>query len=77
MLLEDTSIERAYGPPEGYDDELQGKWDDSLLAFSFKHKVKIEKVERESNYLYIEFKISDLGSWSMEIETEKVTIERI
>jgi hypothetical protein len=77
MLLDETKIERAYEPPEGYDKELQGEWDESLLAFSFKHKVKIEKVEREPDYLYIELKISDLGYWSMEIEPNKVSIERI
>jgi hypothetical protein len=55
LLLDETSIERAFEPPYGYDEELQGEWDNSLLAFSFKHKVKIEKIERESNFLYFEF----------------------
>lgn len=77
LLLEETSIERSFEPPAGYDDEQQGEWDNSLLAFTFKHQVKIEKVEREPNFLYIELKISDLGYWSMEIEPEKVVIEKI
>jgi hypothetical protein len=77
LLLNETAIERAFEPPDGYDDEVQGEWDDTLLIFAFKHAVKIEKVERESNFLTIELKISDLGHWMMEIEPEKVTIEKI
>jgi hypothetical protein len=77
LLLNETAIERAFEPPDGYDDEVQGEWDDTLLTFAFKHAVKIEKVERESNFLTIELKISDLGHWMMEIEPEKVTIEKI
>jgi hypothetical protein len=77
LLLNETAIERVYEPPERYDSELQGEWDETLVTFSFKHGVKIEKVERGSDFLYIEFKIADLGYWSMEIEPEKVTIGRI
>jgi len=77
LLLSETIIERVYEPPEGYDDDLQGEWDNSLITFSFKHAVKILNVEREANYVYIELAISDLGHWSMEIEPERVSIERI
>lgn len=77
LLLNETTIERAYEPPNGYDHDLQGEWDGSLVTFSFKHAVKIEKVEREANFTSIDLKIADLGYWSIDIEPERVTIERI
>jgi hypothetical protein len=77
LLLNEIAIERAYEAPDRYDHDLQGEWDGSLVAFTFKNGVIIEKVERDSDYIYIELKIADLGHWSMEIEPERVTIERI
>lgn len=77
LLLDETTIERAFAPPEGYDPEQQGEWDDSLITFKFKNPIKLKNVERESDYLFLEFKVADIGEWALEIQPEKVTLERI
>lgn len=77
LLLNETAIERIYEAPDGYDPELQGEWDESLVTFSFKRSIELENVQRGPDFLSIELKVADLGYWAIEIEPEKVTIERI
>ncbi len=77
MLLSEQTIERAYGPPEGYDPEIQGEWNDSLLTFKFKRPMRAMKVERETNYLYAEYDCGDFGVWAIEIEPDLVNISRL
>ncbi len=77
LLLQETEIERLYEPPEDYDEVDQGKWDDELVTFGFSKHFKLVKVEREQDYLYLEYKLGDSGYWYLEIEPEKVTIARI
>lgn len=77
LLLNETDIERAYGPPEGYDPEEQGYWEKELVTFQFKRPIELVRVEREQDYLLIEYDFGSLGRWIFEIEPEKVTIERL
>lgn len=77
MLLNETEIERAYQPPPGYDPEQQGEWDDSLVTFQFKRPMRLERVEREGDYLYVEYNFGDLGYWAFEIEAEEFTLQRL
>lgn len=77
LLLNETDIERAYGPPEGYDPEEQGYWEKELVTFQFKRPIQLVRVERENDYLMIEYDFGSLGRWIFEIEPEKVTIERL
>lgn len=77
LLLDATDIVRAYTPPEGYDPEQQGEWDDELLTFQFTRRIKLKNIEREHNYLYIEYEVEDWGVWAIEIEPEAVSIWRI
>jgi len=77
LLLNETDIERAYEPPEGYDPDLQGEWDESLVTFKFKRPIRLERVEREGDFLFVVYNFGDLGHWTFEIEAEKVTIFRI
>jgi hypothetical protein len=77
LLLSETGIERAFEPPEGYDPEEQGAWEKDLVAFQFKRPIQMEHVEREQDYLLIEYNFGSLGKWAFEIEPEKVTIERL
>ena len=76
LLLNETEIERVYKPPPGYDSILQGDWQDELLTFQFKRSFKLEKVEQNHDYLYVEYKIEDLGIWIIEISPHNVTIRR-
>jgi hypothetical protein len=77
LLLNETEIERAFEPPEGYDPLQQGEWDSSLVTFQFKRPIRLERLEREGDYVYIEYKFGDLGYWAVEIEAEKVSIRRV
>ncbi len=77
MLLQETEIERLLEEPEDYDPVSQGEWDDDLVTFGFNKPVKLVKVEREHDFLYLEYKFGDSGYWAFEIEPEKVTISRL
>ena len=77
LLLHETEIQRADGPPDGYDPEMQGEWDPDILAFQFKRGIKpIGEITREAEYLYVEFKVEDAEQWMLEITPEKVIIEK-
>jgi len=77
LFLNETAIKRAFSPPEGYDPELQGEWDISLVTFEFRRPIKLISVERESDYLYLEYELTDLGKWAVEIEPDQVDIYRL
>jgi hypothetical protein len=77
LLLNATEIARAYGPPEGYDPEQQGEWDDEIVTFKFMRSVKLRNVERQQDYLYVEYDVEDWGTWAIEIENEAVSIWRL
>ena len=77
LLLSETDIERAYDPPQGYDPEEQGYWEKDLVTFQFRRPIHLERVEREADYLSIDYDFGSLGKWVFEIEPEKVTIKRL
>jgi hypothetical protein len=77
LLLQETEVDRIFEPPEDYDPETQGEWDSEIVTFGFRKSIQLVKVEREHNFLYLEYKFGDFGYWCFEIEPEKVTITRI
>jgi hypothetical protein len=77
LLLGETAIERAFEPPKNYDPQQQGDWNEELVTLQFKRPIQLERVVREPNYLYVEYKFGELGYWAFEIEEERVTIERL
>ncbi len=77
LLLQECDIERLLEPPEDYDPQVQGEWDSELVTFGFQRRIELVKVERERDFLYLEYKFGDMGYWSIEVEPQKVTIERI
>ena len=77
LLLAETEIERAFSPPKGYKPELQGDWEEDVITFQFKRPIHLVKIEREQDYLYVEYKFDDLGYWGLEMEPDKVTIQRL
>ncbi len=77
LLLSETGIERAFEPPEGYDPELQGDWIDELVAFKFKRPIHLDDLERDHDKMTVAYNFGVLGYWCIEIEPEKVTIERM
>lgn len=77
LLLSETRIERTYEPPEGYDPEVQGEWNGELVAFKFRNSIGLDDVIREPNKLTVAYNFGELGYWCLEIEPEKITIERL
>jgi hypothetical protein len=77
LLLSENEIERAFQPPNGFNSEKQGEWDPSLVTFKFKRAIKLRNIKRESNQLTVEYDFGDFGSWILEIEPERVVIERV
>jgi hypothetical protein len=77
LLLNETAIERAYEPPEGYDPEQQGDWIENLLTFTFRRTIELKEIRRERDQLSAIYKFDELGYWQIEITPEKMTIERI
>ena len=76
LLLDENGIEQTYKAPKGYDPSVQGEWEDNLVTFTFKRKIELIKSERSHDYLYLEYKVEDFGTWIFEIETDKVSIHR-
>ncbi len=77
LLLQEIGTTRLLEPPEEYSPEIQGEWDEQLATYGFGRQLKLIKIERDTNYLYLEYKFEDAGYWYVEIEPEKVTIARI
>ena len=77
LLLNETGIQRLYGPPKGYDPQEQGEWDKGIITFGTDRPIKLESVERTPTSLELVYDFGDLGTWEFVIEAEKVRIERI
>jgi hypothetical protein len=77
LLLSETEIQRAYEPPQGYEPDLQGDWNPSLVTFQFRKPLRLERVERESRRLSLVYDGGELGHWGFTIEEERVLIERL
>jgi hypothetical protein len=77
LLLNETEIERAYEEPQGFDPEMQGDWDDELITFVFLRPIRLESVKRERDSLSVTYEFEGLGHWCIEIEPERVVIERV
>ena len=77
LLLNEYAIERAYEQPKGYNPELQGDWDSDLVTFKFKRAITLNRIERNPENLYLEYKVEDLGTWVFEIGNDNVEIYRL
>ena len=77
LLLGETGIQRLYAPPEGYNKDEQGDWNEALITFGPRRPIKLKQEERRRYELRIVYDFGDLGWWEIMIEPERVTIERI
>lgn len=77
LLLNETSIDRAYDPPDGYNPEEQGEWDPKLITYQFSRPIRLVNVQRGTGSTYIEYDFGDLGHWAFVIEAEKISLERV
>ncbi len=77
LLVQETGIQRVFEPPAGYDPELQGEWNETLVTFEFKRSIHLESIERESESLVVTYKLEGAGYWRMEFSQESLTIDRM
>lgn len=77
LLLAETAIQQLREPPQDYNVDEQGEWDDKLITFGPKHPIKLEALERTPDSLTVVYDFGELGHWEFFVEAEKVTIERI
>ncbi len=77
LLLSETGIERVFDPPAGYDPDLQGEWDSSLLTFAFKRPIALTRQERSPDRLVLVYKLDGAGYWLFEITQDTLTVGRI
>ena len=77
LLLDETGIQRLFGPPADYNTEEQGDWDGKLITFGPKRPIKLESIERTPTTLELVYNFGELGHWEFVIESEKVSITRI
>jgi hypothetical protein len=77
LLLEETEIERLFKPPKDYDPEQQGEWDPDLITFHFRRAFTPVQIQRQDDHLYVEYKVENLGYWTVDIKPDEVRISRI
>lgn len=77
LVLVETDIQRAFDPPTNYDPERQGEWNSELVTFQFKRPIRLLKVEREREMLYVEYYLEGGGYWAVEIMPDSAVIRRI
>jgi hypothetical protein len=77
MLFGETEVERIFEPPQGYNPELQGDWDDEQVTFVFRRKVEKTSAERGEELLRMEYRVEGCGAYSVEIMPESFSIEKI
>jgi len=79
LLLNETAAELVFAPPEGYDPEEQGEWDETILTFAFRRPIRLEHTDYDLflGRRIVEYNFHELGHWRFQIEAEKVVIERI
>lgn len=76
ILLGETAIERVEEAPAGFDPDVQGEWNQGLLAFAFTRPIKLTREERTSEKLILEYHLEGAGDWRFEITNDTVTIGR-
>jgi len=77
LLLHEVDIDRIFEPPDGYDSEVQGEWDESLITFGFVRGIRLDRITRERDYLEAVYDLKELGYWAVEVTPERVVIERV
>jgi len=77
LLLDETAIERLFEPPQGYDPEQQGEWDEALVTFAFKRQARLDKRGKGGRFPCGHLQPGGAGYWELEITPERVVIQRI
>jgi hypothetical protein len=74
LFLLESEIQRLLEPPKDYDPTSHDDCDQKLVTMGFKYPLQLVEIEREQEYLYLEYKIGNSGYWPFEFEPEKVMI---
>lgn len=77
LLLNECDVEPAYEPPKGYDPDEQGEWDADIFSLVFTRPIRLEHIQRKPDRLIVIYDFGSRGHWRLEIEAERVVIERV
>jgi glucokinase len=75
-LLGLTRVEGVYDPPSGYDPELQGDWDGSIMTFVFTRRIRKVAEIRTEKELELEYQVENQGTFRVVIREDGVSIEK-
>ena len=76
LLYDKAEIERVLEPPQGYNPEVQGDWDDQQVTFAFLRRVERISEERDDESLRMEYRIDGCGKFMVEITPESFSIQK-
>jgi secreted PhoX family phosphatase len=76
LLFDEAEIDRVFEPPQGYNPEVQGDWDDQQVTFVFRRRVEKISEERDNESLRMEYRMEGCGQYRVEITSESFSIEK-
>jgi hypothetical protein len=76
LLYDEAEIERVFEPPQGYNPEVQGDWDDHQVTFVFRRRVEKIGEERGNESLRMEYRLETCGQYRIEITPESFSIKK-
>jgi hypothetical protein len=77
QLLGETEVERVSAPPEGYDPDLQGDWDETVPTFAFQRRISLWEEERSEDVLSVRLSVDGKDSYRAEVTKNGLAITRI
>jgi hypothetical protein len=77
QLLGETEVERVSAPPEGYDSDLQGDWDETVPTFAFQRRISLWEEERSEDVLSVRLSVDGKDSYRAEVTKNGLAITRI
>jgi hypothetical protein len=76
LLHGETAIDRVFEPPQGYNPDVQGEWDDDAVTFAFHRRVEKIREIRDEQSLLLEYQMEGCGRYRVEITPERFSIEK-
>jgi hypothetical protein len=76
LIFGEAEIEKVMEPPEGYDPDVQGDWDESVATYAFKRPIlKIEE-ERDEQHLLLVYSMKELGTYRVALTETSFSITK-
>jgi hypothetical protein len=76
LLLGVTEVERVFSPPDGYDAEQQGEWDEDAVTFAFTRGIRILSESRSADELSLRYEVEGLGTYTVAVTADGLDVRR-